>query len=104
MQLIYVDDRVIGTLEAGVFTQTVTERHIYQRWNAKGMDLAVLRNLEGRARLWRLHFKKTGQVLSIPFSRIRTAGFVADAGGGKQMFVKLSEFTEEKPVSQLSLI
>jgi len=102
---VFVNGVVIGFLKDGVFTQHITQRHIYRRYNAKGMDLALYRGLAARyCDTWQLHFKDTGQVLSIPFDEIARVGHDTDTGAGIQIMVKLSDFTQEQAALQEHLI
>lgn len=103
----WVDGRVVGNIsDDGVFVQNITSRHIYNSLQAKGMDLWLHRGLIGKCELWRLVFKDTGQVLSIPFSMIESSGKKHDPGGGVgvQIFVPLALFEEEKPAIQMRLL
>lgn len=101
----FVNGKVVGSLENGVFYQLINSRHIYRRYGAKGMDKTLYRSLVGKCRAWRLEFKDTGRVLEIKFPQIEQFGFEADSGGaGKQIFVRLRDFEEVKPVMQKRLI
>lgn len=101
----FVNGKVVGTLENGVFYQLINRRHIYRRYGAKGMDKTLHRSLRGKCRAWRLEFEDTRQVLEIKFEHIEQFGFEADSGGaGKQIFVRLTDFEEIKPIMQRRLI
>lgn len=105
MTEVFVDKKVVGQLEAGIFTQRCTVRHIFRQYNAKGMDEQVYTSLKagGHCLKWTLIFRDTGQVLTIPFRKIAQVGFAVNTGSGRQMMVKLSDFNEEKPVIQHKL-
>ena len=105
-KLYYAGNRVVGELRDGVFEQNIKSRHIYRAKNAKGMDLWVHRALRGYCELWRIIFKDTHQVLSIPYDKIELVGTAADPGGGigVQIFVKLEDFDEENPATQMRLL
>ena len=102
----FVNSKVVGTLENGVFEQVIYSAHIYRRFQAKGLDIHLHRALQGKCRLWRLRFGDTGRILSIPFERIEQSGFLFSPGkcSGRQIMVKLELFDEEKPVMQRRLI
>lgn len=102
MERQFVNNKVVGFLESRVFYQLITTRHIYRRYQAKGMDTILHRTLKGKCYLWRLKFEDTGQVLSIPFDKIQKVGFeVTTKGAGKQIMVKLKDFEEEtKPLQK----
>ena len=102
----FVDGRVVGTLDGGVFEQNVLPHHIYRRFMAKGIDYQLYRSLKGRCRLWRLRITNTGQVLTIPFGRIEQAGFPFQPGrgSGRQIMVKLEFFDEDVVGAQRRLL
>jgi len=100
---VFVDKKVVGYIEDGVFVQRVTDKHIFRQYNAKGIDADLYRRLRGSCHTWRLIFKNTGQVLSIPFDKIGAVGWEANTGAGKQRLVKLTDFNEDRPVVQRSL-
>ena len=102
---IFLNARVVGSLENGVFTQSITDQHIFHKYNAKAMDLALYRTLQAKECLcWRLEFKYTGQVLSISFARIGEVGRLEEINGVKQVFVRLDQFDEDVPVLQTKLM
>jgi hypothetical protein len=102
---LFVNGRVVGTLERGIFEQRISSAHIYRRFQAKGIDRTLHRELRGRCQLWRLRFGDTGQVLSIPFARIEQVGFpFAPPKAGRQIMVKLEFFDEERAGAQLRLV
>jgi hypothetical protein len=102
---LFVNGRVVGTLEGGIFEQRISSAHIYRRFQAKGIDRTLHRELRGRCQLWRLRFGDTGQVLSIPFARIEQVGFsFAPPKAGRQIMVKLEFFDEEAEVMQRRMI
>jgi len=102
---LFVNGQVVGTLERGVFEQRISSKHIYCRYQAKGIDQVLHRELRGRCQLWRLRFGDTGRVLSIPFARIEQVGFpIALPKAGRQYMVKLEFFDEEREESQMRLI
>ncbi len=70
----FIEGKVVGDLDLGVFTQRIFTRHIYRLLNAKGMDVRLHRALRGKCRLWRLEFGDTHQVISIPYARIELSG------------------------------
>ena len=102
----FVDGNVAGQLEHGVFEQIIYSKHIYRRFNAKGIDCRLHRALKGKCNKWRLTFGDTKQVLSIPYDRIARSGQEFSPGGGiaKQIMVRLDLFDEEKPISQIRMI
>ncbi len=102
----FVEGKVVGELDRGVFTQRIYTRHIYRRLNAKGMDTRLHQALRGKCRLWRLIFGDTGQVLSIPYGRIEVSGTRADPRGGmvEQIFVPLQYFDKERDATQRRMI
>ena len=102
----FVDGKVVGQLDNGVFFQRIQTRHIYRRFNAKGIDKRLHQALKGKCREWRLEFEDTKQVISIPYDRIAISGFEHNPGGGIpiQIMVKLQYFDEIKPSSQRRLI
>lgn len=101
MELQWINGKVVGFLENGVFTQHIQSRHIFRKWNAKGMDLGLYRSLRSKCNVWRLVIDDTHQVLTIPFKRVGISGFEADTNGsGRQMMVKLNFFDEERPAAQ----
>lgn len=102
---LFVNGQVVGTLEGGVFEQRISSRHIFRRYQAKGIDQVLHRELKGRCQKWRLIFGDTGQVLSIPFARIEQAGFpFAPPKAGRQIMVKLEFFDEERAETQMRLV
>lgn len=102
----FVDGKVVGELDLGVFTQVIYSRHIYRRFNAKGMDKRLHRALRGRCHRWRLVFGDTKRVISIPYDRIELSGFTHNVGGGvpEQILVPLEYFDEERPVAQKRML
>lgn len=101
---VFVDGNVVGYIEDGVFCQRVSDRHIFRELNAKGIDIGLYRQLRHRCHTWRLIFKDTHQVLSIPFERIGAVGVERDTGAGSQILVKLQDFDEDKPALQKRLL
>ena len=101
---VFVDATVVGRLRDGVFEQRITHRHIYRLYNAKGIDLGLYRQLEGRCHTWRLIFKDTAEVLSIPFADISKLAILQDTGAGPQYLVDLKHFTQDQPALQSRLI
>lgn len=101
--LVFVDKKVIGRIYDGVFVQKTTERHIFRELNAKGMDVDVHGRLAGRCHTWRLEFKDTKQVLTIPFAKIAQVGALVSTGAGAQYMVKLSDFNEDQVALQKTL-
>ena len=105
MERQFVGNKVVGLLENRVFYQLITTRHIYRRYQAKGMDAILHRTLQGKCYLWRLKFEDTGQVLSIPFDKIQKVGFeVTTKGSGRQIMVRLKDFEEETKPLQRQLL
>ena len=101
----FINGRVVGSLENGVFYQKINSRHIYRRYGAKGMDKDLYRSLRGKCRIWRLEFEDTGQILEIAFQQIEQFGWTADSkGAGTQIFVRFKDFEEIKPVMQRRMI
>lgn len=105
MERQFVGNKVVGLLENRVFYQLITTRHIYRRYQAKGMDAILHRTLQGKCYLWRLKFEDTGQVLSILFDKIQKVGFeVTTKGAGKQIMVRLKDFEEDTKRPQKPLL
>lgn len=105
MERQFVGNKVVGSLENRIFYQLITTKHIYRRYQAKGMDTILHRMLKGKCYLWRLKFEDTGQVLSIPFDKIQKVGFeVTTKGAGKQIMVRLKDFDEETKRPQRQLL
>lgn len=103
----FVDGKVVGELDLGVFTQVIFTRHIYRRYNAKGIDKRLLKVLRGEGCYkWRLVFGDTKQVVSIPLARIELSGSPHNVGGGvaEQILVPLEYFDEEKPATQRRML
>ena len=101
----FVDGKVVGDLDNGVFFQRIQRRHIYRVMNAKGMDVGLHRALRGKCRTWRLEFDDTKQVLEIPYARIEVSGKLMPVkGAGIQWMVKLKYFDELVPSIQRRLI
>ena len=101
----FVGNRVVGALEDGVFEQVITYRHVYRRELAKGMDINLHRALKGQCRIWKLIFRDTGEVLTIPFERIELSGYKVKAGGvGEQWMVKLEYFDRIKVGAQRRMV
>lgn len=105
MEIEFVNGRLVGWLDNGVFWQDITARHIFREWNGKGMDLGLYRSLQLKGcSVWELRFKDTKQILRLPFDEIEKIGFVHDTGAGKQMMVGLSHFTEVQEAKQQHLL
>lgn len=102
-ELVFVDGKVIGRLEGGIFLQKTEERHIFRQNNTKGLDVNVWQRLNGRCTTWRLDFKDTKQVLSIPFEKISQVGKITSTGAGAQYLVHLDDFNEDQVVLQEKL-
>ncbi len=102
----FVDGHVVGQLENGVFFQRMQSRHIYRRYNAKGIDKHLYYSLKGKCQEWRLEFEDTKQVISIPYNRIGLSGFTHRVGGGVeiQILVPLQLFDEIRPACQRRMI
>ncbi len=102
----FVDGEVVGHLDNGVFFQRISERHIYRRFNSKGMDSRLYLALKGKCHKWRLEFEDTKRVIEIGYDRIALSGFECDPGGGlpRQIMVKLEYFDELLPASQKRLL
>lgn len=101
----FIEGRVVGDLDQGVFTQQIFTRHIYRLLNAKGMDVRLHRALRGKCRLWRLIFGDTHQIINIPYPRIELSGTRRKPKGlVDQIFVPLHLFDEEKPATQKRMI
>lgn len=101
--LVFVDNKVIGEVIDGIFVQRIYERHIFREYNAKGIDTNVHARLAGRCKAWRLEFKDTKQVLTIPFEKIAMVGKIVATGAGAQYLVKLTDFNEKRPAIQHGL-
>lgn len=100
----FVNGKVVGMLENGVFYQRVQRRHIYRLLNAKGMDMGLHRQLRGKCRLWRIEFEDH-QTLEIEYKRIEISGKLRPVkGAGIQWMVPLHLFDELKPATQRRMI
>lgn len=100
----FVNGKVVGQLENGVFFQRVQRRHIYRVLNAKGMDINLHRQLRGKCRLWRIEFDDH-QVLEIDYKRIEMSGILRPVkGAGMQWMVRLDYFDELKPATQRRML
>ena len=100
----FVNGRVVGSLENGVFYQRVQRRHIYRVLNAKGIDVGLYRQLRGKCRKWRIEFEDH-QTLEIDYSRIAISGVKKKIpGAGEQWMVRLSLFDELKQATQRRMI
>lgn len=100
----FVNGKVVGRLENGVFFQRVQRRHIYRVLNAKGMDIGLHRVLRGKCRLWRIEFDDH-QTLEIEYKRIEISGKIRPVkGAGTQWMVPLQYFDELKPATQRRLV
>lgn len=102
----FVDGKVVGQLDNGVFFQRIQPRHIYRRYNAKGIDKRLYDSLKGNCRVWRLEFEDTKRVIQIAYDRIELSGFSVHIGTGipDQILVPLHLFDEVKPVAQARMI
>lgn len=101
---VFVDGVVVGYSEKGVFWQRITERHIFRQYNAKGIDANLFERLRRVCHTWRLVFRDTKQVLSVPFDKIEVVGIKTDTGAGRQILVKLEDFNEEQVAMQKRLL
>lgn len=100
----FVNGKVVGQLENGVFFQRVQRRHIYRVMNAKGMDVGLHRGLRGKCRIWRIEFEDH-QTLEIEHKRIEISGKIRPIkGAGIQWVVPLQYFDEQKPATQRRMI
>ena len=100
----FVNGRVVGSLENGVFFQRVQRRHIYRVLNAKGMDVGLHRQLRGKCRLWRIEFEDH-QTLEIEYKRIEISGKLRPiTGAGLQWMVPLKYFDELVPATQKRML
>ena len=100
----FVNGRVVGSLENGVFFQRVQRRHIYRVLNAKGMDVGLHRQLRGKCRLWRIEFEDH-QTLEIEYKRIEISGKLRPiTRAGLQWMVPLKYFDELVPATQRRMI
>jgi len=101
----FVDKRVVGFLDNRVFHQDITARHIFRQYQAKGMDMSLYRALKGKnCKIWELRFQDTKQVLAISFDQMEKVGFEVNTGSGKQMMVRLKEFSEKEEAKQRHLL
>ena len=100
----FVNGRVVGSLENGVFFQRVQRRHIYRVLNAKGIDLGLYKQLRGKCRLWRIEFEDH-QTLEIELKRVEISGKIRPIkGAGLQWMVPLKYFDELTPATQKRLL
>lgn len=103
--LVYIDDVPIGELRSGVFIQRVSQRHIYRRLNAKGMDVSLYFRLKQVCHTWTLIFMDTKQELSIPIGKIPKVAIRRKVGNaGEQFLVKLADFNKDRPEIQQPLL
>jgi len=101
----FVDGRVVGQLDFGVFFQRISTRHIYRAMNAKGMDVNLHRALRGKCWKWRLEFEDTKRVIEIDYDRIEISGkLIPVVGVGLQWMVRLDLFDELMPATQRRMI
>lgn len=101
----FVDGKVVGQLDNGIFFQRITQRHIYRVLNAKGMDFYLHRSLKGKCHKWLLEFEDTSQRLEILFPLIEKVGIKRELPrAGMQYLVKLKEFDVVRPVMQVRMI
>lgn len=103
---VFVDKSCIGEIEGGYFVQKITDRSIYRKLNAKGMDISVYRHLLSRCKGWMLIHKQTKQVWRIePFSRIEEMADREYCGtAGNQLMVRLEHFNVLQPALQKRLV
>ena len=100
----FVNGKVVGQLDKGVFFQRVQHRHIYRVLNAKGMDVGLHRQLRGKCQLWRIEFDDH-QVLEIEYKRIEISGKLRPIpGAGMQWMVRLDLFDELTSATQRRMI
>ena len=100
----FVNGRVVGTLDNGVFYQRVQRRHIYRLTNSKGIDVGLYRQLRGKCRKWRIEFEDH-QTLEIEYKRIEISGKLRPIkGAGLQWMVPLKYFDELVVPSQRRMI
>ena len=100
----FVNGKVVGQLENGVFFQRVQRRHIYRVLNAKGMDIGLHRQLRGKCHLWCIEFDDH-QTLEIEYKRIEISGVIRPIkGAGMQWMVPLKYFDELTPATQRRMI
>lgn len=104
MEPVFVERKVVGQLFNGVFVQRVTDRHIFRQYNAKGIDVDLHHRLKPLCHTWRLVFKDTKRIISIPFEKIEKVGLRYGTGAGQQFLVGLDEFAEEQPALQPRLV
>lgn len=102
--LVFVDNKVIGRIDKGVFVQRITPKSIYRALNAKGIDEDVLLWLEKTCHTWRLIWKYTKEIISIPMNRIREVSIKKDTGAYVQHLVKLHLFNQDQPPLQKNLL
>jgi len=101
----FVNGKVIGTLDKGVFFQRIQTRHIFRQMQAKGIDLQLFRSLRGRCREWKLEFEDSKRLICIAYDRIEQSGVIKWVpGAGQQMMVELRLFDEIRPGTQKRLI
>jgi len=105
MEAQFVNNRVVGFLDNRILRQNITGRHIYRRYQGKGMDISLYRSLKSKnCKFWQLQFQDTKQVLTIPFDEIEKVGFEINTGSGKQMMVRLKDFSEKGEAKQRYLL
>ncbi len=101
----FVNGRVVGQLDNGVFFQRIQSRHIYRATNSKGMDVGLYQQLRGKCRTWRLEFEDTKRVIEIAYERIEISGKLRPVtGAGVQWMVRLDYFDEIVPATQRRMI
>ena len=100
----FVNGKVVGQLENGVFFQRVQRRHILRVWNAKGIDFYLHKLLRGKCRLWRLEFEDH-ETLEIAYNRIELSGTLRTLKKvGRQWVVPLQYFDELRPATQRRMV
>jgi len=100
----FVNGKVVGSLENGVFFQRVQRWHIYRVLNAKGIDVGLYKQLRGKCRLWRIEFEDH-QTLEIEYKRVEISGVIRPIpGAGLQWMVPLKLFDELTPATQRRMI
>ncbi len=102
--LVFVNHKPIGRIMKGVFIQMITRRHIFRLTNSKGIDESALIRVEHECHTWRLIFKDTKEILSIPVKKIRQVGKKEPHAAGIQYMVCLGDFNQDQPALQKAFI
>jgi len=91
--------KIAGVVQGDTFIQHVAWGHIYRKLNAKGLDYSLYLQARMRCKYWQLVFPD-GMSLRVPFEKVDKIKIERNAEAGKQIFVKLDDFNEDRPTVQ----